>query len=61
MSKVVNLRRARKKKKRIQKNKTAQTKREKFGLTKLEKALSKAEQEKQETHLDHHKIEKDES
>jgi hypothetical protein len=57
---VVNLRQFRKSKARAEKDAQAEESRVKFGRTKAEKQLQKAEKEKAHRHLDSHKLETDE-
>ena len=58
--KVVNLRQFRKSKARAEKDAQAEENRVKFGRTKAEKQLEKAEKEKTRRHLDGHKLKTDE-
>jgi hypothetical protein len=60
MVEVINLNKKRKAKARLQKDKKASENRIKFGRTKKAKRLEKQENERQERHLDGHKLEKKE-
>ncbi|WP_454782466.1 DUF4169 family protein [Legionella sp. WA2022007384] len=60
MVNVVNLNKKRKAKVRLEKEKTGSENRVKFGRTKKEKQLAKQENEREERHLDGHKLEKKE-
>ena len=57
---IVNLRQFRKSKARAEKDAKAEENRVKFGRTKAEKQLQKAEKEKARRQLDGHKLETDE-
>jgi hypothetical protein len=57
---VVNLRQFRKSKARAEKDAKAEENRVKFGRTKAEKQLEKAEKEKARRHLDSHRLTDDE-
>ena len=58
MTKVINLNKKRKAKKRLDKQKKSSENRIKFGRSKKEKQLVQKEKERQERHLDGHKLEK---
>ncbi len=60
MVNVINLNKKRKAKIRLEKEKKASENRIKFGRTKKEKQLEKQENERNERHLDGHKLEKKE-
>ncbi|HHF0525917.1 TPA: DUF4169 family protein [Legionella anisa] len=60
MVNVINLNKKRKAKIRLEKEKKASENRIKFGRTKKEKLLEKQENERDERHLDGHKLEKKE-
>lgn len=60
MVNVINLNKKRKTKIRLEKEKTASENRIKFGRTKKEKQLEKQDNERNERHLDGHKLEKKE-
>ncbi|HHT0594778.1 TPA: DUF4169 family protein [Legionella anisa] len=60
MVNVINLNKNRKAKIRLEKEKKASENRIKFGRTKKEKLLEKQENERDERHLDGHKLEKKE-
>lgn len=57
---VINLNKKRKAKNRLEKEKKASENRIKFGRTKKEKQIEKQENERNERHLDGHKLEKKE-
>ncbi|MCF6292966.1 MAG: DUF4169 family protein [Robiginitomaculum sp.] len=58
MTEPINLRPARKTKKRLDKQKSAANNRLQFGQSKLEKSKAKLAQTKLQTHLNAHKLEK---
>ncbi len=60
MGEVINLNKKRKTKIRLEKAKKASENRIKFGRTKKEKQIEKQENERNERHLDGHKLEKKE-
>lgn len=57
---IINLNKKRKAKNRLEKEKTASENRIKFGRTKKEKRTEKQDNERNERHLDGHKLEKKE-
>ncbi|USQ15343.1 DUF4169 family protein (plasmid) [Legionella lytica] len=57
MAEIINLNKKRKAKARVEKEKKASENRVKFGRTKKEKQIAKQENERQERHLDGHKLE----
>ncbi|KTD70754.1 MULTISPECIES: DUF4169 family protein [Legionella] len=57
---IINLNKKRKAKTRLEKEKKASENRIKFGRTKKEKQIAKKENERDERHLDGHKLEKKE-
>jgi hypothetical protein len=59
MAEIINLRKARKSKKRAEKDAKADANRRAFGRSKAEKTLGKAEQELSEKKLSGHKLEND--
>ncbi|KTD00237.1 DUF4169 family protein [Fluoribacter gormanii] len=60
MVEIINLNKKRKAKIRLEKEKKASENRIKFGRTKKEKQIEKLENERNERHLDGHKLEKEE-
>ena len=60
MAEIINLRRARKQKARIDAGKTAEQNRISFGRTKAERSLSEAERDKAARHIDGHRLDRDE-
>lgn len=56
MAEIINLRQARKRKRRAEKDAQAETNRSLFGRTKSEKKLTEAEREKAQRELDAHKL-----
>ena len=61
MSNIVSLAKARKRKKQAQKRQRADENRFAFGRTKAEKLAAKRAKEKQDTHLDGHRLKPDDS
>lgn len=61
MAEIINLNKKRKAKLRLEKEKKASENRIKFGRTKQEKQLDKKENERNERHLDGHKLENKET
>jgi hypothetical protein len=61
MAEIINLRQARKKKARAEKEARAAENRVSFGRSKAEKKLTQAERDKAESHLDSHKRDPDET
>lgn len=59
MSNVINLNKARKKKARLEKEKSAEENRAKHGQTKIEKLFSKTVKDKQQQNVDDHKIDEE--
>jgi len=59
MTNVTNLNRFRKSKTRAEKQKQADENRVRFGRTKTDRLISKARETKVDSHLDGHKLEKD--
>ena len=59
MADVINLNRARKKKRAAEKVKAAETNRAKFGRTKAEKSGEKSDRMKEERSLDGHRLDED--
>lgn len=57
MAEIINLNKRRKTKIRVEKEKTASENRIKFGRTKKEKQIEKQDHERNERHLDGHKLE----
>jgi len=60
MAEIVNLNRARKKKRAAEKNKSAEENRVKFGRSKAEKSKLKSDETRFERHLDAHLLDPDE-
>lgn len=58
MAKIINLNKKRKTKTLLEKEKKASENRIKFGRTKKEKQIAKQENERNERHLDGHKLDK---
>ena len=59
MAEIINLRRARKQKARVEAEKTAEQNRISFGRTKAERSLTEAERDKAARHVDGHRLERD--
>jgi len=58
---IINLRMARKQKQRQDKDKTAEDNRRKFGRSKAERDAARKRRKEQETHVDGHKLDQNET